>query len=238
MNNFDRLKRFFYYNRGAHMGVSQSIADGLMGRCEMVWTTAGTNRVCGRCLELKDRVVGHTDESGVTLPPLHPRCRCAIMYREVGTPRVMQPKPRINIEMPRRRIAEDGHEIIDKPTYNKLTKAFLKAGGIIIRGEEAARHLKFAGASASFIVGANAAFIADTATVSDVLEEMYHAKQERAKMFGEISDNDTVYLKREIDAQRYLLNVAEKYKIPPDEIAVTRANLERYEKQLAEIEGE
>ena len=29
----------------------------------------------------------------MTLPPLHPRCRCAIMYREVGTPRVMQPKP-------------------------------------------------------------------------------------------------------------------------------------------------
>ena len=81
----------FAYNRGAHMGVSQSIADGYMGRCEMVWTTAGTNRVCGRCMELKDTVVGTTDQSGVTIPPLHPRCRCAIMYREVGTPRVMQP---------------------------------------------------------------------------------------------------------------------------------------------------
>ena len=34
-------------------------------------------------MELKDTVVGRTDESGVTLPPLHPRCRCAIMYREV-----------------------------------------------------------------------------------------------------------------------------------------------------------
>ncbi|MBQ3451881.1 MAG: hypothetical protein IJL12_08855 [Selenomonadaceae bacterium] len=49
----------------------------------MVWTTAGTNRVCARCMELKDTVVGCTDESGVTLPPLHPRCRCTIMYREV-----------------------------------------------------------------------------------------------------------------------------------------------------------
>ena len=28
-------------------------------------------------------MVGRTDESGVTLPPLHPRCRCTIMYREV-----------------------------------------------------------------------------------------------------------------------------------------------------------
>ena len=75
-----------------HMGVSQSIADGYMGRCEMVWTTAGTNRVCGRCLELKDKVVGHTDESGVTLPPLHPRCRCAIMYREVGGKKTTRPR--------------------------------------------------------------------------------------------------------------------------------------------------
>ena len=82
----------FAYNRGAHMGVSQSIADGLMGRCEMVWTTAGTNRVCGRCLELKDRVVGHTDESGVTIPPLHPRCRCAIMYREIGDKKPNKPR--------------------------------------------------------------------------------------------------------------------------------------------------
>lgn len=87
----------FAYNRGAHLGVSQSIANGYMGRCEMVWTTAGTNRVCSRCLSLKDTVVGHTDESGVTLPPLHPRCRCAIMYREVDTPRVMRTKPRIII---------------------------------------------------------------------------------------------------------------------------------------------
>lgn len=72
----------FAYNQGAHEGVSRSIAGGYMNHCEMVWTTAGTNRVCSRCLELKDTVVGRTNESGVTLPPLHPRCRCAIMYRE------------------------------------------------------------------------------------------------------------------------------------------------------------
>lgn len=77
----------FAYNRGAHAGVTQAIGRGLMGRCEMVWSTAGTNRVCGRCLALKGTVVGHTDESGVTLPPLHPRCRCTIMYREVEEPK-------------------------------------------------------------------------------------------------------------------------------------------------------
>ena len=48
----------------------------------MYLSQAATNRVCSRCLSLKDSVVGHTDESGVTLPPLHPRCRCIIIYRE------------------------------------------------------------------------------------------------------------------------------------------------------------
>ena len=74
----------FAYNQGAHAGVMRAISQNLMGRCAMVWTTAGTNRVCSRCLALKDTVVGYTNESGVTLPPLHPRCRCAISYREVG----------------------------------------------------------------------------------------------------------------------------------------------------------
>ena len=39
-----------------------------------------------RCLALKDTTVGYTDESGVTIPPLHPRCRCAIIYDEVEKP--------------------------------------------------------------------------------------------------------------------------------------------------------
>ena len=137
-------------------------------------------------------------------------------------------------EMQRRWQAQDGHEIIDKPTYNKLTKSFLKAGGIIIRGEDAARHLASSGAYASYISGANTAFITDDATISDVLEEMYHAYQDRVKMFGDITDMVVVY-KREIDAQKYLLRVADKYKIPETELAVTRRNLENYEKQLAEL---
>ena len=146
-----------------------------------------------------------------------------IKYREVGD--------KVNIEMPRRRQAQDGHEIIDKPTYHKLTNWFIKSGGVIIRGEEATKHLAFSGASASYIAGANAAFITDDATVSDVLEEMYHARQDRAKKFGEITE-DLVWLKREIDAQKYLLNSAEKYKIPAEQTATTLQNLKRYEELL------
>ena len=38
--------------------------------------------------------------------------------------------------------------------------------------------------------------------------------------------------KREIDAQKYLLSVSEKYKIPESETAETLANLRDYEKKL------
>ena len=80
------------------MGVGQAIANGYMGKCEMVWTTAGTNRVCSRCMELRGRVVGTTEDSGVTIPPLHPRCRCTIMYQEVEPARALRPnKPKPSI---------------------------------------------------------------------------------------------------------------------------------------------
>ena len=72
-----------------------------MNHCEMVWTTAGTNRVCGRCLSLKDTVVGHTNEQGVQLPPIHPRCRCTISYRELtNKPTENSPAPKNPLTVP------------------------------------------------------------------------------------------------------------------------------------------
>jgi len=136
-----------------------------------------------------------------------------------------------NFEFNRSKKAADGHEIIDLATYNKLTKKFLRHGGIIIRGEEAERYLQARGAFAAYIAGENVAVVSEEPTVSDVLEEMYHAEQERKKLFGENLDR-IVLLKREIDAQEYLLSVAEKYKIPAEEIEVTKANLIHYRQQL------
>lgn len=135
-----------------------------------------------------------------------------------------------------RRIGSNGQQIIDKPTYNKLTKDFRKNGGIIIRGKRAEEHLSKRGAYASYFPSLNAAVISDEATVSDVLEEMYHAQQDRTNAFGK-SVTDEVMLKREIDAQKYLLSVSKKYNIPDEETAVTKKNLEYYENQFKEKFG-
>ena len=89
-------------------------------------TTAGTNRVCSRCLALKDTVVGYTDELGVTLPPLHPRCRCAIMYDEVGTPRAMQPKPKSTAQPEPSKTPHNAEENLQRPTTNRGAFAHLE----------------------------------------------------------------------------------------------------------------
>lgn len=136
-------------------------------------------------------------------------------------------------EQRRRKTGEQGQEIIDKPTYIKLTKDFLKHGGLIIRGEEAVKHLEKQGAYASYFMGGNFAFIRDDATVSDVLEEMYHALQDRKNMFAEYSQEEML-IRREIDAQKYLISVAERYKIPIGETNVTKQNLANYEERLKE----
>lgn len=137
-------------------------------------------------------------------------------------------------ELHRRRVGEQGQEIIDKPTYVKLTREFLRHGGVIIRGEDAERHLRMQGAYASYMPGGNFAFIRDDATVSDVLEEMYHAMQDRKNMFSTYPQKE-ILTRREIDAQKYLIAVAEKYKIPVEETEVTRRNLEIYEEYLREL---
>ena len=71
----------------------------------------------------------------MTLPPLHPRCRCAIAYREVGTPRVNQPRE---------------ITIVDCKTFEELKTYWADKGTSI---QESVRRLDFAAikeASAGF----------------------------------------------------------------------------------------
>ena len=219
-----------------------------------------TSTICqeldNQVFELKKRRVGEN------YPPMHPNCRSktrAYMGEEIERTlkrRARNPitgknevidnmsykewaeKHGLNREQYRRKDSThrktiNGKKIIDKPTYNKLTKEFLKHDGIIIRGERADSHLKD-GNSASYVPGMNVAFIRDNATISDVLEEMYHAKQDRMNMYG---DNLTAIVieKREIDAQKYLISVEKRYKIPLEEMEQTKANLKYHEKLLAEL---
>lgn len=126
----------------------------------------------------------------------------------------------------------DGIEIIDESTYNKLIRNVKKNGGTIIRGtSEVEEHLAKNGSTASCI--GDVLLFSKNATVSDVLEETYHFRQNFQKLnYGKPAKERL--LLNEIDAQNYLLSVAEKYNIPESELSVTRKNLEDYKKALEE----
>lgn len=129
------------------------------------------------------------------------------------------------------RVSPEGRMIIPEALYNKLIDPVIRSGGIVERGTEfAERHLKAQGAYASHIGGV--LFFRKDATISDVLEEVYHYHQERGTEYSRYNADER-WLREEIDAKKYLLSVAERYKIPEEETELTRQELQDYERRLA-----
>lgn len=128
--------------------------------------------------------------------------------------------------------ARNGFKFISDETFNNLTISARKKGAVIIRGtKEAEEHLERQGAAASNI-GDVLIFRKDVC-ISEVLEETYHFEQNTLKMNNDKKEPLRSIL-NEIDAKRYLLKNADKYKIPRNEIELTKRQLESYQRQLEE----
>lgn len=93
----------FAYNKGHDEGVKQAIQMGYMGKTVRVWSTAADGGVCEICAALEGAEIGMDGEfdfKGKSLyggqketPPAHPRCRCAVEYREVEPPIIQTESP-------------------------------------------------------------------------------------------------------------------------------------------------
>jgi len=90
----------FAFNKGQDDGVKQAIQQGYMGKSVRYWSTALDTDVCDICQALEGEEIGMEDEfnfKGKSLyggqkstPPAHPRCRCAVGYREIEPPIIPQ----------------------------------------------------------------------------------------------------------------------------------------------------
>ena len=130
------------------------------------------------------------------------------------------------------RKVENGIEIIDQPTYNKLINPVLKNGGKVYRGiDEIEQHLKTNDASASTI--GDVILFSKNVTVSDVLEETFHFKQNIQKRNADKPLKEQIIL-NEIEAKEYVLSCQKKYHIPESEVDQTKNQLESYKKELEE----
>lgn len=80
------------YNHGADAFVREAVTAGNLPEMEKEWSTALDGHVCTSCAALEGAKIGMDDEfktvSGrreitTSIPPLHPRCKCAVKYVRV-----------------------------------------------------------------------------------------------------------------------------------------------------------
>lgn len=101
--NIARTELAFAYNQGSYEGTKQAQAAGYMGDTVKVWCTADDERVCPICGGLEGKEIAMDDDFDFQtklegrnatirrVPPAHPSCRCAVMYKEISPPII---KPR------------------------------------------------------------------------------------------------------------------------------------------------
>jgi len=87
-----RTENAYAYNYGNDEAIKQAEAAGLMPHMVPYWSTSHSGNVCPVCEELEGMpidegsgefsVTWHNRDYTCELPPMHPRCMCAVEYRE------------------------------------------------------------------------------------------------------------------------------------------------------------
>ena len=128
--------------------------------------------------------------------------------------------------------ARSGFKFISNERFEQLTIAAKKKGAVILRGtDEIEKHLDAMEASASTI--GDVLLFRNDVCISEVLEETYHFTQNIDKVNDDKGEPLRTIL-NEIDAKKYVLQNADKYKIPRNELDLVKKQLEGYEQQLEE----
>ena len=84
------------YNQGNDELIKRAMEQGLIPIQKKVWSTAMDGHVCEACEALEGTEIGMDEQFSATvgvnvrrtmtteLPPMHPRCKCAVMYESTG----------------------------------------------------------------------------------------------------------------------------------------------------------
>ena len=138
--------------------------------------------------------------------PMHPYCHCSVAAHfslsDGEYERVIKESGVADMRLYRNK-NYDKRRTINPVRQKKLTYDFRKRGGTIWQDDEAERYLRTQKAAAMNL-GADLIVLQPKATISEVLEELYHAEQWRD---GRLVDTPISKIKAEIEAQNYLLSV-------------------------------
>ena len=196
-----------------------------------------TTQICRRFAQ-EDKLYKLEDaQVGVNMPPFHYNCRSTIMpdEGELNGEEVEEMLEDVSdkTEALFRNKDSNKRRPINIARQNRLTRDFRQNGGVIFQSLVGDQYLKKIGAAA-VNYNEKTIILPTKPTISEVLEELYHAEQYRN---GKIDPNDYVSkIKAEIDAQNYLLSVEKRYNIPRNESEQTKKNLKYWKEELKKYE--
>lgn len=158
---------------------------------------------------------------GYNMYPFHPNCLCSIMPAE---------KQNDFVALTRKKLSKK-RKVINRERQRKLTEDFRRRGGIIQQDEAGEAYLASRGGAAGITLDEGTIVLHIRPTISEILEELYHAEQFRR---NEIDGTEINRYRAEIKAQYYLLSVEKLYDIPKEETKQTKDNLNYWKEKLKE----
>lgn len=186
-------------------------------------------------------------------PPFHPNCRCTtVPHFLIDLKRVGRDEEFLHADMNNK---NQSSKYIDKDRgtmYNQgvdrnknpdkrrpvnitkqkeLLRNFKESGGFVWQGDKADEYLKARGVDACCL-GHDLIVLQKRPLISEILEELFHAKQFKN---GLVIDGEGSKILAEIEAQEYLISVAEEFNIPKSEQRQTENALEKYKQKLKEL---
>ncbi|MBG9366546.1 minor capsid protein [Streptococcus sp. NLN64] len=207
-------------------------------------------KACDICKPLDGKIFKVKDmEPGKNAAPMHPYCRCSTaahyslsdkeyerIIRESAESMGVEYRPPYYTEEKMSRMYRNKDKNKRRPVnivrQNKLTKKFRERGGVVWQDDDSERLLKQRKAAA-MNYDAYTIVLQKKPTISEILEELYHAEQ---WLDERLSENPLVKIRAEIEAQHYLLSVEKRYNIPKSETRQTIQNLKYWEEELKKYE--
>lgn len=219
-----------------------------------------TSKIC----QEHDNKVYDTDKAvpGVNYPPLHPWCRSTTIAYDEDTDYSKLERRARNPETGKveyvpadmsykewydKYVAKDRgksyNQGVDRnkdpnkrrplniTKQKELLKAFTESGGFVWQDDKATEYLKARGVDACCL-GRDLIVLQKRPLISEILEELFHAKQFKN---GLVIDSEKSRILAEIEAQEYLISVAEEFNIPKSEQKQTEIALKTYKQKLKEF---
>ena len=211
-------------------------------------------KACQICQPFNGRIFKVSEMvPALNAPPFHPNCRCTtvphflIDLKRVGRDEELLHADMNNKNQSSKYIAKDGEKMYNQGVdrnkdpdkrrplnitkQKELLKDFTESNGFVWQDDKATEYLKSRGVDACCL-GHDLIVLQKRPLISEILEELFHAKQFNN---GLVIDTVESKILAEIEAQEYLISVAEEFNIPKSEQRQTEIALEKYKQKLKEL---